>query len=253
MPEEKPSISELYKTGELDMDLVEKIAQNELEKFKWVNPGSVQALASEYIEVYTDSAYTEVIKEYAEVLDTDLTVEDYQGGRISPEFMLGAAIACGAHSHAYADIESWADEISSRSINELYDLSMSNVRFSCKAADEFSLAGVNPDRKFPIGFVSVKDVADTISELGSDHMKEALKPADMGRIASSLAEAEQRIDRDELADGIAYNMDLEMWKIKFKQDEQGLDDLCVAKSEEAELVADNATGEREAPDNEQDK
>lgn len=236
MPEEKPSISELYKTGELDMDLVEKIAQNELEKFKWVNPGSVQALASEYIEVYTDSAYTEVIKEYAEVLDTDLTVEDYQGGRISPEFMLGAAIACGAHSHAYADIESWADEISSRSINELYDLSMSNVRFSCKAADEFSLAGVNPDRKFPIGFVSVKDVADTISELGSDHMKEALKPADMERIASSLAEAEQRIDRDELADGIAYNMDLEMWKIKFKQDEQGLDDICDAKSEEADLV-----------------
>lgn len=236
MADDKPSISELYKTGELDMDLVEKIAQNELEKFKWVNPGSVQALASEYIEVYTDSAYTEVIKEYAEVLDTDLTVEDYQGGRISPEFMLGAAIACGAHSHAYADIESWADEISSRSINELHDLSMSNVRFSCKAADEFSLAGVNPDRKFPIGFVSVKDVADTISELGSDHMKEALKPADMERIASSLAEAEQRIDRDELADGIAYNMDLEMWKIKFKQDERGLDDICAAKSDEAELV-----------------
>ena len=67
-------------------------------------------------------------------------------------------------------------------------------------------------------------------------MKEALKPADMERIASSLAEAEQRIDWDELADGIAYNMDLEMWKIKFKQDEQGLDDLCDAKSEEAELV-----------------
>lgn len=253
MAEDKPSISELYKTGELDMDLVEKIAQNELEKFKWVNPGSVQALASEYIEVYTDSAYTEVIKEYAEVLDTDLTVEDYQGGRISPEFMLGAAIACGAHSHAYADIESWADEISSRSINELYDLSMSNVRFSCKAADEFSLAGVNPDRKFPIGFVSVRDVVDTVNERGSEHMKETLKPADLERVAESFATAEQSIERDELADSIEFNAELEMEIIDLKQGGQSLDDICNAKSEEADLVADCAMGEREAPDNEQDK
>ena len=37
------------------------------------------------------------------------------------------------------------------------------------------------------------------------------------------------------------------------QGEQGLDEICAAKCDEAEFVADNATGECEAPDNEQDK
>ena len=254
MADDKPCIAKLYESGGLDMELIGKIAHNELDKRKGTLCNSEHVLASEYIDAYIDD-YHEVIKNYADELDSKLTVEDYHNGKISPEFVLGVALSHGAASHASCDIEYFNDEFSSRAINEVYEVLAvhGRVQFACQNADDFSLAGVNPDKKFPIGFVSVKDVADTISELGSDHMKEALKPADMERIASSLAEAEQRIDRDELADGIAYNMDLEMWKIKFKQDEQGLDDLCDAKSEEAELVADNATGEREAPDNEQDK
>ena len=94
---------------------------------------------------------------------------------------------------------------------------------------------------------------DAVDEFGSEHMKETLAPADMDRVASSLAEAEQCIERYELADGITFNAELEVEKIDRKQDEQGLDDICEAKSEEAELVAGSAMDEREVPDNEQDK
>ena len=254
MAEDKPCISELYESGGLDMELVGKIAHNELDKRKGSLFNSEHALASEYIDAYIDD-YPEVIENYTDELDSKLTVEDYHNGKISPEFVLGVALSHGAASHASCDIEYFNDEFSSRAINEICELFAvhGRVQFACRNADDFSLAGVNQDRKFPIGFISVKDVADTINERCSDHMKEALKPADMERVASDLAEAEQCIERYELADGIKFNAELEVEKIDLKQDEQGLDDLCDAKSEEAELVADSAMGGREAPDNEQDK
>ena len=254
MSEDKPCISELYKSGGLDMELVSKIAHNELDKRKGSLFNSEHALASEYIDAYIDD-HQEVIENYTDELDSKLTVEDYRNGKISPEFVLGVALSHGAASHASCDIEYFNDEFSSRAINEMCELFAvhGRVQYACRNADDFSLAGVNPDTKFPIGFVSVKDVADTISELGNDHMKETLKPADMERIASSLAVSEQCIERYELADGITFNAELEVEKNDLKQGGQGLDDLCDAKSEEAELVADSATDEREAPDNEQDK
>lgn len=254
MTEDKPCISELYKSGGLDMELVSKIAHNELDKRKGSLCNSEHALASEYIDAYIDD-YPEVIENYADELDSKLSVENYRNGKISPEFVLGVALSHGAASHACCDIEYFNDEFSSRAINEVYEVLAvhGRVQFACRNADDFSLAGVNPDRKFPIGFVSVKDVADTIDELGNDHMKEALKPADMERVASNLANAEQCIGRYELADGIAYNMDLEMWRIKFNQDEQGLDEICDAKSEEAVLAADGSVVEYGAASNEQSK
>lgn len=256
MSEDKPCIFELYKSGGLDMELVSKIAHNELDKqkgfpFSSVSANSIRALASEYIDSYANNV--SIIEAYAAELDSQLSAEDYRGSKISPEFMLGCAIGLGATSHANADIDYFSQEFNSRAVTEMEELGLPALRDECRSADDFSLAGVNPDRKFPIGFVSVKDVAGTINELVPDHMKEAFKPADMERIALNVAYEEQRIERYELAEGIDHNVGLEMWKIKFKQDEQGLDDLCDAKSEEAELVADNATGEREAPDNEQDK
>lgn len=253
MPEDKPCISELYKSGGLDMDLVGKIAHNELDKHKSLLPNSDHALASEYIDFYIDVNYSEIIERYAEVLDSELSAEDFRNGEISPEFVLGLAIARGAESHASADIEYFSDEFSSRAVIEIEELGLPSLRHMCQAADDFSLAGVNPEKKFPIGFVSVKDVADTISERGNDHMKETLRPVDMERIASNLADAEQCIERYELVDGITFNAEIEVEEIDRKQVEQGLDDICDAKSEEADLVADNETGEREALDNEQDK
>ena len=237
MSEDKPCISELYKSGGLDMELVSKIAHNELDKRKGTLCNSEHALASEYIDAYIDD-YHEVIKNYADELDSKLTVEDYHNGKISPEFVLGVALSHGAASHASCDIEYFNDEFSSRAINEVYEVLAvhGRVQFACQNADDFSLAGVNPEKKFPIGFVSVKDVADTISELGSDHMKEALKSSDRERIAYNLAEAEQRIDRDELADGIMHNAELEVEIIDLKQGRQSLDDICNAKSEEVEVV-----------------
>ncbi|WP_432315492.1 hypothetical protein [Collinsella aerofaciens] len=237
MADDKPCIAELYESGGLDMELVGKIAHNELDKRKGTLCNSEHALASEYIDAYIDD-YHEVIKNYADELDSKLTVEDYHNGKISPEFVLGVALSHGAASHASCDIEYFNDEFSSRAINEVYEVLAvhGRVQFACQNADDFSLAGVNPEKKFPIGFVSVKDVADTISELGSDHMKEALKSSDMERIASNLAEAEQRIDRDELADGIMHNAELEVEIIDLKQGGQSLDDICNAKSEEVELV-----------------
>ena len=237
MSEDKPCISELYKSGGLDMELVSKIAHNELDKRKGTLCNSEHALASEYIDAYIDD-YHEVIKNYADELDSKLTVEDYHNGKISPEFVLGVALSHGAASHASCDIEYFNDEFSSRAIIEVYEVLAvhGRVQFACQNADDFSLAGVNPEKKFPIGFVSVKDVADTISELGSDHMKEALKSSDMERIAYNLAEAEQRIDRDELADGIMHNAELEVEIIDLKQGRQSLDDICNAKSEEVEVV-----------------
>lgn len=249
MPEVKPSISELYESGGLDMWLVNKIAHNELDKSKGPLFNSVYALASEYIDAYIDD-HPEVIETYTDMLDSELTATDFEGGRISPEFMLGAAIARGAASHASCDIENFGDEISSRAINEINELSMAQVRFDCRKADDFSLAGVNPGSKFPIGFVSVQDVADTVNELGSEHMKETLKPADLEKVAVSLAEAEQCIERDDLAAGIAFNAGLEMGHIEGKRDEQGLDDICAVKSEEAGLIADGDVVEHVGIENE---
>lgn len=256
MPEDKPCISELYKSGGLDMELVSKIAHNELDKqkglpFSSVSASSIRALASEYIDSYANDVG--IIEAYATELDSQLSAEDYRGGKISPEFMLGCAIGLGAASHANADIDYFGQDFYSRAVTEIEELGLPALRDECRSADDFSLAGVNPDKKFPIGFVSVKDVADTINELGSDHMKEALKPADMERVAFNLANAEQCIERYELADGIAYNMDLEMWRIKFNQDEQGLDEICVTKSEEAVLAADGSVFEYGAASNEQSK
>lgn len=240
MSEVKPSIAELYESGGLDMWLVNKIAHNELDKRKGpLGPlfNSVYALASEYIDAYIDD-HPEIIESYTDALDSELTAEDYESGRIPPEFMLGAAIARGAASHASADIEYFGDEVSSRAINEINELSMAQVRFDCRKADDFSLAGVNQDSKFPIGFVSVQDVANTVDEIGSEHVKVTLKPADLERVAASLAEAEQCIERDDLAAGIAFNAGLEMGYIGGKRGEQGLDDICAAKSEEADLISD---------------
>lgn len=256
MAEDKPCISELFENDVLDMELVSKIAHNELDKqkgfpFSLVSANSIRALAAEYIDSYANDPG--IIEAYAAELDSQLSVEDYRGGKISPEFMLGCAIGLGAASHANADIDYFSDKFSSRAVIEIEELSLPTLRSECRSADDFSLAGVNPDTKFPIGFVSVKNVAGTINELVPDHMKEAFKPADMERIALNVAYEERRIERYELAEGIDHNVGLEMWKIKFKQDEQSLDDICDAKSEEADLVADTAMGEREAPDNEQDK
>lgn len=253
MADDKPCISELYESGGLDMDLVGKIAHNELDKHKALLPNSDLALASEYIDFYIDVNYSEIIERYAEVLDTELSAEDFRNGEISPEFVLGLAIARGAESHASADIEYFSDEFSSRAVIEIEELGLPSLRHMCQAADDFSLAGVNPEKKFPIGFVSVKDVADTIDEFGNDHMKETLKPADMERVASNLADAEQCIERYELADGIASNVELELWRIKLRQGEQDLDDICDAKGEEADLLADSSAVEYGAASNEQSK
>lgn len=244
MLEDKPSISELYESGGLDMDLVNKIAHNELDKQKGSLFNSEHALASEYIDAYIDD-YPEVIENYTDELDSKLTVEDYRNGKISPEFVLGVALSHGAVSHASCDIEYFNDEFSQRAINETNELLVvhNRVQFACRNADDFSLAGVNPDSKFPIGFVSVQDVADTVNELGSEHMKETLKPAALEKVAVSLAEAEQRIERDDLAAGIAFNAGLEMGLIEAKRGGQGLDDICAAKSEEADLISDGDEAE----------
>lgn len=256
MAEDKPCISELFENDVLDMDLVGKIAHNELDKqkgfpFSSVSANSIRALASEYIDSYAND--TGIIEAYAAELDSQLSVEDYRGGKISPEFMLGCAIGFDAASHAADDIDYFSDKFSSRAVIEIEELGLPTLRSECRSADGFSLSGVNPDTKFPIGFVSVRDVIDAVDEFGSEHMKETLAPADMERVASSLAEAEQCVERYELVDGITFNAELEMEKIDCERDEQGLDDICNAKSEEADLVEDTAMGEREAPDNEQDK
>ena len=258
MADDKPCISELFENDELDMELVGKIAHNELDKhkgfpFSTVSANSIRALASEYIDSYIYADDPDINEAYAAELDSQLSAEDYRGGKISPEFMLGCAIALGAASHANGDIDYFGQEFKSRAVTEIEELGLPTLRSECRIADDFSLAGVNPDTRFPIGFVSVQNAVDAVDEFGSEHMKETLKPADMERVASSLAEAEQCIERYELADGITFNAELEVEKIDRKQDEQGLDDICEAKSVEAELVAGSAMDEREVPDNEQDK
>lgn len=256
MPEDKPCISELYKSGGLDMELVSKIAHNELNKqkgfpFSSVSANSNRALASEYIDSYTNDVG--IIEAYAAELDSQLSAEDYRGGKISPEFMLGCAIGLGAASHANADIDYFGQDFNSRAVTEIEELGLPALRDECRNADDFSLAGVNPEKNFPIGFVSVKDVADMFNELWNGRIKETLKPADFERVASNLADSVQSIKRNELADGIASNIALELWRIKLRQDAQGLDDICDAKSEEAELVADDSAVEYGAASNEQSK
>lgn len=84
-------------------------------------------------------------------------------------------------------------------------------------------------------------------------MKETLKPGDLERIASNLADAEQCIERYELVDGITFNAELEVEKIDLKQGEQGLDDIYDLKNEEASLVANGSEVEYGAASNEQSK
>ena len=95
MAVDKPCISELYESGGLDMRLVGKIAHNELDKRIALLSNSEHALASEYIDAYIDVNYSEIIERYTEVLDTELSTEDFRNGEISPEFVLGLAIARG--------------------------------------------------------------------------------------------------------------------------------------------------------------
>ena len=254
MADDKPCISELYESGGLDMNLVNKIAHNELDKRKGSLFNSEHALASEYIDAYIDDS-PEVIEKYADELDSKLTVEDYHNGKISPEFVLGVALSHGAASHASCDIEYFNDEFSSRAINEIDEVLAvhGRVQFACRNTDNFSLSGVNPEKKFPIGFVSVKDVADMFNELWNGRIKETLEPADFERIASNLADSEQCIKRHGLVDGILSNIELELWRTNLRQDVQGLDDICDAKSEEAELAADDSAVEYSASSNEQSK
>ncbi|RGT00871.1 hypothetical protein DWX55_09980 [Collinsella sp. AF19-7AC] len=110
MSEVKPSIAELYEFGELDMELVNKIAHNELDKRKGDTRSPVYALAYENIDCYADSGCSEIIENYVAVLDSQLTAEDYGGGKISSEFILGSAIALGAAAQARADIEYFDQE-----------------------------------------------------------------------------------------------------------------------------------------------
>lgn len=125
MAEDKPCISELFENDVLDMELVGKIAHNELDKqkgfpFSSVSANSIRALASEYIDNYANDPG--IIEAYAAELDSQLSVEDYRGGKISPEFMLGCAIGLGAASHANADIDYFSDKFSSRAVIEIEEL-----------------------------------------------------------------------------------------------------------------------------------
>ena len=258
MADDKPCISEMFENDELDMELVGKIAHNELDKqkgfpFSTVSANSIRALASEYIDSYIHADDPDIIEAYAAELDSQLSAEDYRGGKISPEFMLGCAIGLGAASHANADIDYFGQEFKSRAVTEIEELGLPALRNECRTADNFSFAGVNPEKKFPIGFVSVKDVADMFNELWNGRIKETLKPADFERIASNLADSEQCIKRHGLVDGILSNIELELWRTNLRQDAQGLDDICDAKSEEAELVADDSAVEYGAASNEQSK
>lgn len=70
MAENKPCISELFENDVLDMELVGKIAHNELDKqkgfpFSSVSANSIRALASEYIDSYTNDLG--IIEAYAAV------------------------------------------------------------------------------------------------------------------------------------------------------------------------------------------
>lgn len=96
MADDKPCISDLYESGGLDMDLVSKIAHNELDKRKGSLFNSEHALASEYIDAYIDD-HPEVIENYADELDSKLSVEDYRNGQISPEFVLGGSFPAVQH------------------------------------------------------------------------------------------------------------------------------------------------------------
>lgn len=83
MAEDKPCISELYKSGGLDMELVGKIAHNELDKrkgfpFSSVSASSIRALASDYIDSYAGDQG--IIEAFAVELDSQLSTEDYRGG-----------------------------------------------------------------------------------------------------------------------------------------------------------------------------
>lgn len=96
MADDKPCISELYESGELDMDLVGKIAHNELDKRKALLPNSEHALASEYIDFYIDVNYSEIIERYTEVLDTELSAEDFRFPRgLSSKSKSLVCLPCG--------------------------------------------------------------------------------------------------------------------------------------------------------------
>lgn len=184
-------------------------------------------------------------------------VNDGEGIRLDTPEAVKVALACGKDLYNPQTGEFWWEYSDTGSIATtcvpIYDPNLhALVNDSDFSMYEDIVGGLN----YP-GYIT--DSIDHLIEIGEENLPD-VDPRDevFARIASEdgwiIASAENV--REAVQTFIAErpsNIDKSPAVEVADQGERGLDDLCDAKSEEAELIADNAMVGREAPDNEQDK
>ena len=225
---EAPSLAGAAREGSLDCDLIRKVAHNVLDGDKSLseyNKG-VQAVANENVDTYLmdDDMIDRIVVPIAEQLD--------------------AAVAAAAEAHATADLDYFQDEFSDRAVTALDEIGLGDVaKRTVEKSTEFSRAGVDADRRFATGYVSIGDVVDAVGKLDDPDLDVAsLTPSDYESIADGYAMGQQGIEVDpyDLAADVAFNAELVAGEKEYGGTElAGIDELMSAKTSEAELGNDS--------------
>lgn len=245
---EAPSLAGAVREGSLDCDLIRKVAHNVLDGDKSLseyNKG-VQAVANENVDTYLmdDDMIDRIVVPIAEQLDAELDGSLIESPDFCAEEVLGAAVAAAAEAHATADLDYFQDEFSDRAVTALDEIGLGDVaKRTVEKSTEFSRAGVDADRRFATGYVSIGDVVDAVGKLDDPDLDVAsLTPSDYESIADGYAMGQQGIEVDpyDLAADVAFNAELVAGEKEYGGTElAGIDELMSAKTSEAELGNDS--------------
>lgn len=243
-----PSLAEAVREGSLDSDLIRKVAHNVLDGDKALseyNKG-VQAVANENVDTYLmdDDMIDRIVVPIAEQLDAELDGSLIESPDFCAEEVLGAAVAAAAEAHATADLDYFQDEFSDRAVTALDEIGLGDVaKRTVEKSTEFSRAGVDADRRFATGYVSIGEVVDAVGKLDDPDLDvTSLTPSDYESIADGYAMGQQGIEVDpyDLAADVAFNAELVAGEKEYGGTElAGIDELMSAKTSEAELGNDS--------------
>ena len=257
------TVLDSVKDGSIDLDLVEKIAHNEIDKMRSENvfgSEAYYALADDCARMYMDypdvgDGENSVLESVATRVDSGLSADAMASSRFSKEMALGAAVAQIAINHACSDIEAHENHFADRA-QAMLDSSSIGIAATrgVLSSDKFDRAGVNLNEQFATGYVSVRDCLDAANEMTDGFvMLDDITPGDLENITRDIA-AETAMDYEGAKDLIMQDMasavtDLvNEWEGHESGDrEQGesLDEMMSAKNEEAEFGDNGADRDSE--------
>lgn len=143
--------------GDIDEGVVFKVARNELGHLHFHGSDALanasRAVALCYLDRY--STYPEIIKAVTEVAFKQLAELELGGSslpsRLSPNFVLGRALAAAARDHAEADLDLVRDDFDERATMGLDDVIRADLRITLphdkSPVDAARMAGVDMERK----------------------------------------------------------------------------------------------------------